>query len=266
MTLAFESYLDACAEELERTVDALEASETEVPVPTCPGWTATDLSEHLRRVYAHWRDRLAEGGTRVLNRSDHPSPAAAPGPGGEAAVPRRSGRLACEGLYEEGSRLLAELTAAGPEASCWNWTGVDQTGAWLARRIALETAVHRVDSELCAGAARPVEAELAADGIEERIEVYLRHDLEGSRDATLGGTLCLVCSDLDAAVVVEVAGGRLRWRRGRGPADAALVGTASQLFLFSWNRFPLDELSLTGRRDVALSWSALPGRGSGAQG
>lgn len=250
VTLAFESYLDACAEELERTVDALEIAGDGIPVPTCPGWTAADLSDHLRQVFARWRERLAEGGTRILDRDGPADPAATPAPA----------RGAPEGLYDEGSTLLAELTAAGPEASCWNWTGADQTGAWLARRLALETAVHRVDAELCAGQARPVEAELAADGIEERLEVHLRRDLEAAGEATLGGTLCLVCSDLDVAFVVDVTSGRLRWRRGRGPADTAVVGTASQLFLFSWNRFPLEDLALTGRPDIARCWSALPGR------
>ena len=98
----------------------------------------------------------------------------------------------------------------------------------------------------------------AVDGIEERLEVHLRHGLARSPEAGLGGTLCLVCSDVDAAFVVEAGGGRLRWRRGRGPADAALVGTASQLFLFSWNRFPLEALSLTRRQEVVSAWAGLP--------
>lgn len=257
VTLAFDTYLDACAEELERTVDALERVEPGTPVPTCPGWQAADLAGHLRGVYARWRARLAEGGTRVLSSAEPASGR----PAGTAERP--AGRAPSEECYDEGSALLTELAAAGPEAACWNWTGVDQNGAWLARRLALETAVHRVDAELCAGSARAVEAELAADGIEERIEVHVRHELADDRDASLGGSLCLVCSDVDAAYVVEVAAGRLRWRRGRGPADTALVGTASQLFLFSWNRLPLEDLALTGRPEVARAWAALPGRRRG---
>lgn len=262
MTLSFESHLDALAEELERTVDALEGVPPTAPVPTCPGWSALDLSEHLRRVYAHWRANLAG------RRPEVPSPSEGSPAGDGAPVPGASGapggpevgdgasRVAA--MHEEGSALLVELAAAGPEAPCWNWSRADETGAWVARRMALETAVHRVDAELCVGAARPVEAELAADGIEERIDVHLRCDVPDAPGASLGGTLCLVSSDLDVAFVVEVGGGRLRWRRGRGPADAALVGTASQLFLFTWNRQPLERLSLTGRSEVAAAWSTLP--------
>lgn len=261
MTLPFASYLDAFAEELERAVDALETAPTTASIPSCPGWTATDLGDHLRHVYAAWRGNLAGGGTEVPAPSERRSEDGT-GPAGELsrspAGASASGGGVVEAMHEVGSALLAELAAAGPEVPCWNWSGRDETAAWLARRMALETAVHRVDAERSRGAARPVEAELAADGIEERIDVHLRCDVPGAPSAGLGGSLCLVCSDLDVAFVVEVGGGRLRWRRGRGPADAALVGTASQLFLFTWNRQPLEELALTGRSDVAEAWAALP--------
>ena len=53
MSLGFESYLDACSEELERTLDALELAGPQVPVPTCPGWTTGDLADHLRALSDH---------------------------------------------------------------------------------------------------------------------------------------------------------------------------------------------------------------------
>jgi hypothetical protein len=56
---------------------------------------------------------------------------------------------------------------------------------------------------------------------------------------------------------VEIAAGRLRWREGRGPADAVLVGSASDLYLYCWNRRPLEVLELTGNREVAATWSSL---------
>ena len=251
MTLPFETYLDAGAEELERVLDVLEAADGSATVPTCPGWTATDLAGHLRDVYARWRGRLAGGDGRTPD-------ATVTGPSGQGSVATRSEVV--EACYAEGTALLAELAAAGPEAACWNWTDADQHAGWLARRIALETAVHRVDAELTARSAHPVERELAADGITERLEAHVGREVAGDPRATLGGTLCLICSDLDAAHVIELTGGRLRWRLGRGPADAAVVGTASELFLFSWNRLALDRLSLTGRPEVAAAWADLPGR------
>ena len=113
--------------------------------------------------------------------------------------------------------------------------------------MALESAVHRYDAELAVGSPAPIDRDLAVDGIDEWLGVHLATDVPETPDASLGGVLCLACADDPAAWTVEVAGGRLRWREGRGPADAVLVGSASDLYLFSWNRTPLEALDLTGK-------------------
>ena len=123
--------------------------------------------------------------------------------------------------------------------------------------MALESAVHRYDAELAVGSPAPIERELAVDGIDEWIAVHLATDVPEAPDATLGGVLCLACADDAAAWTVEVAGGRLRWREGRGPADAVLVGSASDLYLYCWNRRPLEALELTGSRGGRPAWSSL---------
>jgi hypothetical protein len=76
-------------------------------------------------------------------------------------------------------------------------------------------------------------------------------------DASLGGPICLACSDTDNAWTVEIGGGKIRVRDGRGPAVAYLSGTASALFLFVWNRVTPDDLELTGDRGVAYAWAKL---------
>jgi hypothetical protein len=128
----------------------------------------------------------------------------------------------------------------------------------VARRMALESAIHRIDAEQAHHVATPIETELAVDGIDERIAVHLAVDVPDVPSASLGGSLCLVCDDANHAWVVEVGAGKLTWRHGRGPADAVLVGEASNVFQFTWNRLPLDALTLTGRREVAGAWAGLP--------
>lgn len=239
--LPFASYVDAIGEEVDRLGQA-GARGLEVAVPTCPGWFVADLLGHVAAVCRHWSVQLEAGdaGERT--------------PVGDAG----SGDGVLAGLEREATRLLGALARSGPDAPCWNWSGTDLVATWVARRLALETAVHRVDGELAFARPTPVEAELAVDGIDERLDVHLRVDLPEAPEATLGGSACLVCTDVDAAWVVEAGGGRLRWRHGRGPADAVLVGSASDLLLFTWNRVEVDALALTGRRDVALAWRTLP--------
>jgi hypothetical protein len=124
--------------------------------------------------------------------------------------------------------------------------------------MALESAVHRYDAELAIEAPTPIDRALAIDGVEEWISVHLTTDVPEAPQANLGGVLCLACADDPAAWTVEITSGRLRWREGRGPADAVLVGAASDLYLYCWNRRSLDSLELTGSREVALAWTSLP--------
>ncbi len=245
--LAYESYLDAIGEEADRLGHAAERDPS-APVPSCPGWDAAALLDHVTAVYLRQLERLAAG--------DAPRDEARGGSARGATAPGTADR---EALDHAATQLLAALAESGPDAPCWNFTGHDTVARWVARRVALETAVHRVDAERAVGSATPVETELAVDGLDERIHVVLPHMLARAPDATLGGSLCMVCTDADAAVVVDVAGGRVRARRGRGPADAVVVGPASQLLLYSWGRLEPDALELTGDRAVARAWAALPG-------
>ncbi|MHB1988376.1 MAG: maleylpyruvate isomerase family mycothiol-dependent enzyme [Acidimicrobiales bacterium] len=213
-------------------------------VPSCPAWMGRDLAEHVASAFTFWAHQLASRSPSEKHDPPHYDAA-------DAADP-------VEWLDAATGVIVEALTELGPEEPCWNWSGVDLDSGWVARRMALEVAVHRYDGELAAGDPTPVSSELAVDGIDERLEVHLRTDVSESPEACLGGPLCLCCSDVDAAWLVEVGNGRLRARRGAGPAAAVLRGSASDLFLFSWNRVGLDSLDLTGDRAVADAWASLP--------
>ncbi len=239
LRLPFSSYLDTITEEVDRVV-AVAEEHLEAEVPSCPAWRVSDLVEHLADVYDFWIAQIVAG-----------KPAA------RTARPAAAGS-GLSRLDASAERLVRALDAAGSDAPCWNWTGAELDTGWVARRVALENAVHRYDVELAVGGGTPIEAELAAEGIEERLSAYLAARMVPDEAISLGGTLCLVASDLPTAYVVELARGRVRWRQGRAPAETAVVGTASQLFLFTWNRVRASQLALTGRRDVAEAWRTLP--------
>lgn len=216
----------------------------EAPVPSCPGWTGRELAEHVANVFTFFSHQLAAGDPEAR----HEPPGIEP-----------QDALDPVGWLDAATAVLVEsLSEAGPDEACWNWSGVDLDSGWVARRMALEIGVHRYDAELAAGEVTALDTALSVDGIDERLEVHLRTDVPENPGATLGGPLCLCCSDAEAAWVIEVGGGRFRCRRGAGPAAAVVRSTASQLFLFSWNRVGLDELELTGDAAVAARWSSLP--------
>ncbi len=86
-----------------------------------------------------------------------------------------SGRkVASSGSRAIGEHLVTELRAAAADTVVWTWNPSDQSAAFVARRTSNELAVHRVDMQLARGAAEPVDAELAVDGIEEIIVIMTR--------------------------------------------------------------------------------------------
>lgn len=184
---------------------------------------------------------------------------ASPGARTEAASGVPPGSDLMSWFEEARAKLQEALGDRDPAEPCWNWSGTDLTARWVARRMALESAVHRYDATFAVGSPAPIDRELAVDGIDEWLGVHLATDVPEAPEASLGGVLCLACADDRAAWTVEVVGGHLRWREGRGPADAVVVGSASDLYLFSWNRRPLEVLDLTGSREVAAAWSSLSG-------
>jgi uncharacterized protein (TIGR03083 family) len=244
MTISFEAYCDVIGEEAERLGQAAESS-FDAPVPSCPGWTVAELLAHVTAVYRMWIAQLN-----------------AKNPEERAPSPPRvlSERPVLSANFESASaELLAALADVTPDGPCWNFAGQDCNAAWVARRVAHESTIHRVDAELARGAPTAIDCEFAVDGIDERIQVLLPARLRHSSEASLGGTIGFVCTDADAAWVVSVESGRLSWRAGRGPVDAVVVGPSAEIYLFSWNRAVVDALALTGNKAVAEAWKTLPG-------
>lgn len=234
----------ACLEQDAARLCFVAGESLAAPVPSCPGWSGGDLAKHVAEVFTFFSHQLASGDPS--ERKEPPTYEE-----GEQADP-------VEWLDAASAVLVEVLLDLGPDEPCWNWSGVDLDAGWVARRMSLEAAVHRYDGELAAKDPTPVAAGLAVDGIDERLEVYLRSDLAELPRSGLGGPLCLACSDVPASWVIEVTNGRLKVREGTGPAAAVLRGTASQLFLFSWNRVRPEELELTGDPEVAAAWAKLP--------
>jgi len=211
-------------------------------VTTCPGWNMQDLVGHLAGVYRFWTLQLLAG--------DATAQTTVPTPLEHDDVNTEFDQIETE--------LMRNLEIIPEGAPCWNWSDGDYTSNWVARRMALETAIHRIDAQFANGTFTPIDLDLSLDGVDERLDVHLRLDLRENPTDSLGGTICLICSDSDSAWTISAERGRLRVRDGRGPASVALVGTASDLFQFVWNRADLSRFQVTGERSVALNWSHLP--------
>jgi uncharacterized protein (TIGR03083 family) len=205
------------------------------PVPACAGWTVADLVLHTGMVHRHKleivRGRLAE--------PPRPWPPPAPEP------------AELLGWFEQGlQELLTVLEDADPETRVWTFHRPDQTVGFWRRRMAFETAVHRVDAESAHGQAAPVPAELAADGVGEVLEVFLAPFLEGEPVGGRGESVHLHATDTEGEWQLRLLPAGVQVERGHAKGDAAARGAASDLLLFLWGRAGVDRLERFG--DAAL--------------
>jgi uncharacterized protein (TIGR03083 family) len=220
---------------------AVLAAEKDTPVPTCPGWTVADLVGHLGRVYVWVRSHVSRGVTSAPERR---------GGDGPAEVSEWPETVAW--WAAELASLLELLDALDPEMPAWNWAPQPKKAAFWHRRMAHETAVHRWDAQFAVGAAEPMEAKLAADGIGEVLDTWLPAGRrKGPTDRE--GVVHLVASDAAQEWYVRL--------RGEGIAlldtDTLLdsddhhtrveaVGTASDLLLALYGRVQFDVVDVSG--------------------
>lgn len=222
---------------------AAAAAGLERAVPSCPVWTVRDLVTHLGRVFYN-REELVRRRMQEYPRT--------PRPGEDVDL------LA---WYRDGlDSVLAALAAADPADQVVTFHPPDHTVGFWYRRMAHEAAIHRIDAELAGGPPGPIEEQLAADGIDEVLEVFLAGCGEGV-SASPGPARLLIESDGRSWLVRFVdCAGRLgrdeakEWEtivlESHGVADAHLSGPPSDVDRFIWGRGGLDRLTVEG--DVGL--------------
>jgi uncharacterized protein (TIGR03083 family) len=158
--------------------------------------------------------------------------------------------------YQE---LTATLRTADPDMQCWTFMPAPSPLAFWARRQAHETAIHRVDAQLAAGAVTPFPAEFAADGIDELIMGFFGRGLADPPDrpralrvvATDANSSWLVTLTADGSQVAAVERGGTPDQ----PADTAVTGRASDLYLLLWNRSSADGgVSVAGNVGLLRAW------------
>ncbi len=191
------------------------------PVPTCDGWDVADLCAHTAAVFA-----FVEA-TRAAGQADAPVRGTAPEPD-ETVV---------DALRAAGDEVSAGLRGADPADPVWSWTD-DRTVAFWRRRLAFEATIHRVDGELAAGfEATEIDADLAADGIDEWMTTYAVPDGRGPQaDIDDGASVHLHCTDTDGEWMLRWDAGAVGLTREHGKGDVAARGPAWSLLLACYGR------------------------------
>lgn len=230
-------------------LSGIVADEAETrPVPTCPEWTLRQLTTHVGRAQRWAAEIVTRRSREFIAFRDVPDGRL---PDDPAARP--------DWLNAGASRLIDAVTAGGPDR-VWTFSGMRPAGFW-ARRMAHETAVHLADAELAVGRATGMDADLAADGIDEWL--WLTVTDPGDQRLPLreeGQTLHVHATDegLDGAgewLVRRTASG-LALERGHARADVAVRGPAAPMFLGLLRRLPLTEpgVQVLGDEELLGYW------------
>jgi uncharacterized protein (TIGR03083 family) len=233
-------YLELLKRDGARLASAARGVPLSAPIPTCSGWTVRDCVAHTAEVYQH---KIAC--MRLLRR---------PGDDYEQEPPAGVDVLAW--FDESLAALLDELRTRGPAAPAYTWWPADQTVGFLYRRMAQETAVHRLDVEDAGGAATPIDGELALDGVDEVLELFMGGDWDEDVSPEEWGDVDPHAGE--GQTIVVRSGGRA-WRSTLGPscialardgdsadAEASVAGEPEAVLLWLWGRRPDASVTLAG--------------------
>ena len=211
-------------------------ADLDAQVPSCPDWTVTDLARHVGAVYLHKVECMRLG--------SHPDPWPPEGLNDEEPVSL---------LDRSYAALAAEFAARSPAEAAFTWYGPDQTVGFWIRRMAQETAIHRVDAELGARVpVTPIPADLAVDGVDEFLVAFVEYAAK-----TWPDEFAELLAPADGRTVrLETDGGA--WLVQPTPesvevrvsdvdsADAVVHGDPTDLLLWVWNRAPDDAVRISG--------------------
>jgi uncharacterized protein (TIGR03083 family) len=227
-----EIYLTAIRDNARVLVDAAEAAGLDSRVPTCPDWDVADLLGHIGRVH-RW---AASNTTRAPDAEFAPP---------DVEIPPRGERVAWVRIGA--AELVAALERPADDPA-WTWMPPNTVGFWQ-RRQAHETAMHRVDAESAAGGVRPIDAALAADGIDEWLEIVgntpWRQPPTGD-----GESLHFHCTDVEGEWLVRLTSDGIEVERAHAKGDVAARGSASDLLCWLQGRGDLARVDVFG--DVTL--------------
>jgi uncharacterized protein (TIGR03083 family) len=242
----FFAELSACTAELARIIDG----DLERPVPTCPGWTFRQLATHLGRGH-RWAAQI------VATRAVTPIPMRDVADGKLPQDPAQHAPW----LNAGADRVIEAVTAAGSDL-VWTLAGIGPASFWARR--AHEAAVHLADAQLAAGRDVDLDPEVAADGVDEWLDLTgdttdparaQAQDLRGdgqslhfhATDPGLSGTGEWLVTRTPSGVTIA---------RGHGKADVAVRGPAASLLLVLTRRLPPSDpgIEILGEQALLIHW------------
>ena len=189
-------------------------------VPSCPGWSLTDLVAHVGSYHRWAADLLRD---------------ASPQPRAPYTL-RPDADVSLAEWYRASLELLLEaVDSTEPDTPMWTVTTDQTAGAWC-RRQAHDLTIHRWDAQHARGHPEPIQPERAADFIDELFEAALPYILPFLGRPAPARSLAVRSADGSYYRRIDAVTGQPHLSLDQTPADATLTGTPSELLLALWRR------------------------------
>ncbi len=242
---AISAFLDAIRADADIMSSIIRTGDATALVAACPGWDVAQVVRHTAFVQ-RWA-------TVALQTAGAPEQGAVPEPSDDDNL--------AVWIVDGATALIDALRTAGPDADTWHPFPLEQKSWVWARRQALETAMHRWDVQNAAGRDALLDSALASEGIHEYLEMGLPRVVERTGVTLPAQSLHVHCTDVDGEWLIWSEGGTYRMLPVHDKGDAAIRGTAADIWLLLMGRLDRTEgtIDLVGDPAAAHAWLDLPG-------
>lgn len=223
------AYLEHLEADLPRMLAAVDKAGLDASVPGAPAWTVADLVRHVAAVFEHKILAIETGERPPEFKQDDPD--------------------LVGWLTDAHARLLVALQSKPVDAQVWTWYPPEQTVGFWWRRMAQELMVHRIDAEQAAAVPPLIDEDLALDGIDELLMVFMTGFEEEDEVDGEGEVIEVRTEDGQGTWQLTLHPTEVTSVRG-APAtpDAIITSTADELLLWIWGRGELDPAAVSGGR------------------
>ena len=219
-----------------RLAEIARTHDPDLPVPTCPDWTLRQLATHIGRVHRWAAHIVTTRAADYVPFNSVPDGRYPTGPAERAVW-----------LLAGADRLIGAITDAG-DTPVWAF-GRQAPACFWARRQSHETMVHRADAELAVGCDVVLDADLAADGIDEWLQLLSYRPGKPPPTGT-GETLHLHCTDRPGEWLLRRTPEDLQIEPTHAKGDVAVRGSGSDLLLVLLHRASPEAVEVLGARPV----------------
>lgn len=249
--LTHDRYCDEVVTQTALLRDVLRDADLSLRVPTCPDWTLAQLVRHIGGNLLS-AETAVRTGTAVEDPSRQVPGVAGPDGDDPAALDAWLADAALE--------FAGTLRDTGPDGEAQVWVFRRSIAFW-ARRAANDLVIHRADAAGTVHADYTVAPDLAADAIDELLELVSDPQVVGSspRLAELrgpGGSIHLHATDTEADLaaewLIEIGTDGFTWRRGHHKATVALRGPLADVLRVFYRRLPVGSERVQVIGDAAL--------------